>query len=184
MVLALLLEQQKASLPVSNAGHLLLGFLKYYGRVFELEVRHCAHLLALYLHGISVGCRHFEALELEVRHCAHSFAWHLVPPLGTAVENAECPAPVQRLLKPALMAHSCSCAMQDQAVAPGQGGIISREDLPASAQSNAPKTLPSGKPPPPKLCVVDPLTGRDVAGGAHRINQASAGRGGAGRVNR
>jgi non-canonical poly(A) RNA polymerase PAPD5/7 len=31
MVLALLLEQQKASLPVSNAGHLLLGFLKYYG---------------------------------------------------------------------------------------------------------------------------------------------------------
>lgn len=37
MVLALLLEQQKASLPVSNAGHLLLGFLKYYGRVFELE---------------------------------------------------------------------------------------------------------------------------------------------------
>lgn len=68
--------------------------------------------------------------------------------------------------------------MQDQAVAPGQGGIISREDLPASAQSNAPKTLPSGKPPPPKLCVVDPLTGRDVAGGAHRISQASGGRGG------
>ena len=38
LVLALLLEQQKASLPVSNAGHLLLGFLKYFGRVFDLEV--------------------------------------------------------------------------------------------------------------------------------------------------
>lgn len=74
MVLALLLEQQKASLPVSNAGHLLLGFLKYYGRVFELEVRRCTHLLAWRLHGISVGCRHFEAFDLEVRHCAHSCA--------------------------------------------------------------------------------------------------------------
>lgn len=62
--------------------------------------------------------------------------------------------------------------VQDQAVAPGQGGIISREDAPAAAAS-APKTLPSGKPPPARLCVVDPLTGRDVAGGAHRIAQAS-----------
>jgi hypothetical protein len=38
MALALLQEQQKAGLPVGNAGHLLLGFLKYYGRVFDLEV--------------------------------------------------------------------------------------------------------------------------------------------------
>ena len=38
MALALLLEQRKASLPVGNAGHLLLGFLKYYSRVFDLEV--------------------------------------------------------------------------------------------------------------------------------------------------
>jgi hypothetical protein len=38
MAVALLQEQRKASLPVANAGHLLLGFLKYYGRVFDLEV--------------------------------------------------------------------------------------------------------------------------------------------------
>ena len=62
--------------------------------------------------------------------------------------------------------------VQDQAVAPGQGGIISREDAPAAAAS-AMKALPSGKPPPARLCVVDPLTGRDVAGGVHRIAQAS-----------
>lgn len=38
MAVALLQEQRKALLPVANAGHLLLGFLKYYGRVFDLEV--------------------------------------------------------------------------------------------------------------------------------------------------
>lgn len=39
MALGLLREQARAGLPVSSAGHLLLGFLKYYGRVFDLEAR-------------------------------------------------------------------------------------------------------------------------------------------------
>lgn len=38
MAVSLLQEQQKAKLGVGNAGHLLLGFLKYFGRVFDLEV--------------------------------------------------------------------------------------------------------------------------------------------------
>lgn len=70
-----------------------------------------------------------------------------------------------------LTLNSLPYLLQDQAVAPGQGGIIPRDEAPASAAA-APKALPSGKPPPVRLCVVDPLTGRDVAGGAHRISQA------------
>ena len=64
-------------------------------------------------------------------------------------------------------------ALQDQAVAPGQGGIVPRDEVPPTAAPAA-KNLPSGKQPPARLCVVDPLTGRDVAGGAHRIGQVCA----------
>ena len=38
MALAVLLEQEKAGCSTDAAGHLLLGFLKYYGRVFDYAV--------------------------------------------------------------------------------------------------------------------------------------------------
>ena len=38
LALALLLEQRKAGLSVASGGQMLLGFLKYYGRVFDLAV--------------------------------------------------------------------------------------------------------------------------------------------------
>ncbi len=38
MALALLLEQEKAGCATGSAGHLLLGFLKYSGRVFDYTV--------------------------------------------------------------------------------------------------------------------------------------------------
>ncbi len=38
MALALVMEQDRAGCGTDDAGHLLLGFLKYYGRVFDYAV--------------------------------------------------------------------------------------------------------------------------------------------------
>lgn len=56
-----------------------------------------------------------------------------------------------------------------------QGGIVAKEDVPAAVlAAAAAKGKPGGPGAPAKLCVEDPLTGRDVAGGAHRIPQVRA----------
>ena len=66
--------------------------------------------------------------------------------------------------------------LQGQAVAVKQGGVVAKEAVAAATAAAAREGAAMA---PPRLCVEDPLTGRDVAGGTNRIAQvrqaASAG---------
>jgi hypothetical protein len=152
MALALLQEQQKAGLPVGNAGHLLLGFLKYYGRVFDLEVGgHCTWHLVLQ----------------ELAECDQ---WAALAEACLKTGYGNCTARCQSLLLPfAWHLKPLRLPLQAQAVAVKQGGVVAKE---AVATATAAAARGEGAvAAPPRLCVEDPLTGRDVAGGTNRIAQ-------------
>lgn len=62
--------------------------------------------------------------------------------------------------------------LQAQAVAVKQGGVVAKEAVAAATAAAARDGAATA---PPRLCVEDPLTGRDVAGGTNRIAQVRQG---------
>lgn len=164
MALALLLEQEKAGCATHCAGHLLLGFLKYYGRVFDYTVsprsplwqsRRCrCSLFALFDSGVEAG-----------KLC---YLWHCSLVWSAAISER-------------VVYHATLCrvlCLQTQAVAVKQGGIVAKADValcnskpptqgadgPAARQAAAQQG---------RLCVEDPITGRDVSSGSHQIQAVS-----------
>lgn len=164
MALALLQEQQKAALPVGNTGHLLLGFLKYYGRVFDLEVGWGACWAC-------VACC-AQAVPKLRPHAASAVPMPCACQVPTAGRTSTQRCPTHNSPAAAWLATQA----QGQAVAPKQGGIVPKSDVPAAvAAAAAARGRPLAATAPARLCVEDPLTGRDVGGSANRIAQVGWG---------
>ena len=63
--------------------------------------------------------------------------------------------------------------MQSQAVAVGRGGIVPKSEVPLAGGSvQQQQQLDPGR--HQRLCVEDPLTGRDVASGSHKVHEVGS----------